>query len=83
MLETINDYFSFIVMIMLLFFSMRIISGIFSLKDESDRQKHESIIFDYQNNDDDWDNDNFSAINKCGEVIYYIWEEWRNSCDKR
>ena len=53
MLETINDYFSFIAMIMLLFFSMRIISGIFSLKDESERQKHESIIFDYQNNDDD------------------------------
>lgn len=53
MLETINDYLSFIVLIMLLFFSMRIISGIFSFKDENDRQKHESIIFDYQNNDDD------------------------------
>lgn len=53
MLETLNDYISFIVLIILLFSALRIISGIFSFSDDNDNQKHESIIFDYQNNEDD------------------------------
>lgn len=53
MLETLNDYISFIVMIVILFSSLRIMSGVFSMSDEDKKSKHESIIFDYQNNEDD------------------------------
>lgn len=53
MLETINDYISIVVLIILVFGSLRLFSATFSMDDDEFNKKRESILFDYQNNEDE------------------------------
>lgn len=52
MLETINDYISFIVLIIIVFFSLRFFIAAFKNPQKVDNSKF-SIIHDYADNEDD------------------------------